>query len=87
MATGKVKSIVDNFKIRKVGDFMDLNLDVKKAIRTADLKFWEVAKELELADSTFSRKLRFELTEEFKNSIFKAIEKLSGDDKKNETSL
>ncbi|MDQ5984274.1 MAG: hypothetical protein RUMPE_01321 [Eubacteriales bacterium SKADARSKE-1] len=57
---------------------MGLNSDVKKAIRTADLKFWEVAQELGLADSTLSRKLRFELTEDFKDSIFKAIEKLSG---------
>ncbi len=63
---------------------MSPNESIKKAIRMSDLKFWQVANEIGYTDSTFSRKLRFELNPETKNLILKAIQKLIKEKSRNE---
>ncbi|MDD5703039.1 MAG: hypothetical protein PHU23_13430 [Dehalococcoidales bacterium] len=54
------------------------NEDIKKEIRAARLKFWQVAAVYGCNDSNFSRKLRFELPQEEKTRIYKIIMSLSG---------
>ena len=53
------------------------NQDVRRKAAGAGLKLWEVAQEIGLSDSSFSRKLRQELPQEQKEKIFDAICKLS----------
>ena len=57
------------------------NSDIKKAIVVSGLKFWQVAFELGITDSTFSRKLRKELSLETKEKIFSIIKKLKESEK------
>ena len=54
------------------------NHDIKKAASAAKVKLWQIADELGITDSTFSRKLRHELPTEEKEKIFAIIERLSG---------
>lgn len=53
------------------------NLDIRSAAVGAGIKLWEVAAAIGIADSTFSRKLRKELSEEEKKRIFAIIDQLS----------
>lgn len=55
------------------------NMDIRSAIERAGIRYWQVADELGIADSTFSRKLRKELPTEEKTHIFSIIERLSGE--------
>lgn len=57
------------------------NLDVKKAINNSKLKFWQVASQLGITDSTFSRKLRKEFSAETKEKIFSIIKSLKEGEK------
>lgn len=50
------------------------NKDIRKAIVTSGLKYWQVADKYGLTDSNFSRLLRKELPKEKKEKVFKAIE-------------
>lgn len=50
------------------------NLDIRTAITDAGLNYYHVAKEYGLTDANFSRLLRFELEDEKKQRVFKAIE-------------
>lgn len=52
------------------------NEDIRKAIEEANLKYYLVAKAYGLSDGNFTRLLRFELSPEKKEKIFKIIEKL-----------
>lgn len=52
------------------------NEDVRKAIEESGLKYYLVAKHYGLSDGNFTKLLRFELTQEKKNKIFKIIEDL-----------
>ena len=54
------------------------NRDVKLAAAGAGVRMWQIADELGMLDSNFSRKLRHELAQGEKERIFKIIEKLSG---------
>ena len=56
---------------------MERNEKVRKAIREAGLKQWQVAYLLKIHESEFSRKLRFELPEEEQNKIIEAVQKYS----------
>ena len=53
------------------------NLDIRLTVAGAGIKLWQIANELGIADSQFSRKLRRELPAEEKEKIFKIIDKLA----------
>lgn len=54
-----------------------MNQEIKQAIKAAGLKQWQVAQQCGVAEFTFTRWLRYELSEERRNAIFAAIEALS----------
>ena len=53
------------------------NHDVRAAMDTAQLKYWQIAAELGVNDGNFSRKLRHELPPKEKQKIFDIIERLT----------
>lgn len=53
------------------------NREIKKAASAAKVKLWQIADELGIADCTFSRKLRYELSAGEKQKIYEIIKKLS----------
>ena len=52
------------------------NNEINEAIAKSGVKKWEVAEMLGIADTTFSKKLRKELSEAEKQRIISAIAKL-----------
>ena len=52
------------------------NQDIRNEVKSASLKLWQIAEELGITDSTFSRMLRRELSDEKKAEIRSIIEKL-----------
>lgn len=57
------------------------NKDVREAAKTSGVLLWQIADALGIADATFSRKLRKELTEAEKEKIFDIIERLKKEKK------
>lgn len=57
------------------------NVTIRKAIEKANIRYWEVAKEYGITDSTFSRKLRQELSENEKQQILEIIKKITTHEK------
>ena len=55
---------------------MKQNIEIRKAIDTANIKYWQVADNLKITDGNFSRKLRKELSKEDKQKILSIVEKL-----------
>lgn len=55
------------------------NRDIKLRAAGLGVRLWEIAKELEIADSNFSRKLRRELPAEEKEKIFSIIDRLAAE--------
>ena len=53
------------------------NQDIRQAATRAGVKLWQIADALGIADTTFSRKLRKELSQADKNRIFSIITELS----------
>ena len=53
------------------------NQDIRQAARKARVKLWQIADVLEIADSTFCRRLRKELPQTDKEKIFAIIAKLT----------
>ena len=53
------------------------NIDIRNAAGSCGLKLWQVANAIGLTDSSFSRKLRKELTPEEKQRILHAIDILA----------
>lgn len=53
------------------------NVEVRAAYMTHGIRQWELAGELGLSETHFSRKLRYELPPEEKERILAAIEKLA----------
>ena len=53
------------------------NKDVRSAIADAGLRMWQVAEALNIADTTFCRKLRRELSDEDKARVYAAIAELA----------
>lgn len=53
------------------------NIDIRIRMVTAGVKLYEVARELGMADSSLSRKLRCELSEAETDRIMAAIERLA----------
>lgn len=54
------------------------NLDIRKAIKDANVRHWQVAETLGIAETTFCRMLRKELSAEQKRKTMAAIKGLGG---------
>lgn len=52
------------------------NMDIRSKVRESRVYFWEIADVMGITPETLSRKLRYELSEEKKQEINKAIEKI-----------
>lgn len=52
------------------------NQDIRKAVKEADVKLWQVADRYGITDVTFSKKLRKELPTKEKTVIFQIINEL-----------
>ncbi len=55
------------------------NQDVRERIKTAGIYHWQIAEELKIQDSYFSRMLRHELPPEKKQQIFEIIDRLEAE--------
>lgn len=53
------------------------NQDIRRAAAGAGIKLWQIADALGIADCSFSRKLRKELTQDEKEKIFSIIRGLA----------
>lgn len=53
-----------------------VNQDIRKAAAEAGVKLWQIADALGIADSSFSRRLRKELSKEEKDRILKIVKEL-----------
>lgn len=53
------------------------NFEIRTTAKRYGIRFWEIANELGVQDSAFSRKLRKELPMKEKENIIKIIEKLA----------
>jgi len=51
-----------------------MNEDIKRIMADAGVKQWQVADELHKHEQTFYRQLRYELSEQERNEILRAIE-------------
>lgn len=56
---------------------MIANRDVRAEAFSTGVRLWQVAQELGVTDSTFSRWLRREMTEERKAEVLRAIKRLA----------
>lgn len=57
------------------------NIEIRKVAEKSGVRLWQIADALGIADSSFSRKLRKELTEAEKNKILDIIEQLKKEEK------
>lgn len=53
-----------------------VNQDIRKAAAEAGVKLWQIADALGIADSSFSRRLRKELSKKEKDRILKIVKEL-----------
>lgn len=53
------------------------NQDIREYANKRNVRLWQIASKLGINDGNFSRKLRFELTDEKKNEIRLIIDDLS----------
>lgn len=53
------------------------NQDIRQTATELSVRLWQIADALGITDSSFSRKLRKELSQEEKEKIFSIIEKLA----------
>ncbi len=53
------------------------NKDIRDYAKEHNVKLWQIATELHITDGNFSRKLRFELSEEKKQQIYNIIDELA----------
>ena len=54
-----------------------MNEDIKKYAKSKDVRFWRVAEKLGTSDSGFSRRIRYEFSNEKKQEIKKIIDDLA----------
>lgn len=59
---------------------MKSNVEIRKALSKANIKQWELAEMMQIAETTLCRKLRKELPEEKKKEILELINKERGED-------
>ena len=52
------------------------NTDIRNAAKAANIYLWQIADALGIADSSFSRRLRKELSKEEKDRILKIVKEL-----------
>lgn len=52
------------------------NTDIREKAKANNVLLWQIAKELNITDATFSRKLRVELSKDEKTKIFSIIDSL-----------
>lgn len=55
------------------------NTEIRMKIAATGVKQWEIAEMLGMAETSFSRKLRKEVSEDEKNRILSAIDKLTAE--------
>ena len=53
------------------------NVDIRNEVREAGIKLWQVAEQLGMSDSAFSRRLRHELPDSKKEQIRKIIREMA----------
>lgn len=53
------------------------NKDIREYAKAHNVKLWQIATKLHITDGNFSRKLRFELSEEKKQQIYNIIDELA----------
>lgn len=61
------------------------NEDIKKYIKSRNVPMWRVAERLRIADSSFSRMLRYEISEEKKFQIKVIADELAAEQKGGDT--
>ncbi len=61
-----------------------MNTDIKQAAKAAGVRLWQIADKIGIADSSFSRRLRYELPNDKKQEIFAIITKLQKEQQTNE---
>lgn len=74
MVVEKIMQLGYNLGVKEV---RKMNQDIKERAKVADIKLWRIADEIGIADTTFSKKLRRELSVEEKTRIFAIIDKLA----------
>ena len=55
------------------------NKDIREYAEKHNVKLWQIANSLHINDGNFSRKLRFELSEDKKQEIRKIIDELAAE--------
>lgn len=55
------------------------NKEIKAYIKSKNVPMWRVAECLGIADSSFSRMLRYEITEDKKAEIYKIVDELANE--------
>jgi len=63
-------------KIYKRGDNELTNIDIKDEIKKNRIKHWEIAEQLRITETAFSKRFRKELTEPQKNEIRRIIQEI-----------
>ena len=53
-----------------------MNTDIKQAAKAAGVRLWQIADKIGIADSSFSRRLRYELPDNQKQEIYAIIAEL-----------
>ncbi len=62
----------------------ETNADIRQAAKAAGVRLWQIADKIGIADSSFSRRLRYELPNDKKQEIFAIITKLQKEQQTNE---
>lgn len=57
--------------------YQETNREIKSAAKSAGVYHWEIAEELGIQDSAFSRKLRRELPQDEKEKVLSIIDRLA----------
>ena len=60
------------------------NIEIREMIRKSGVLYWQVAEKIGIADTTFSRKLRHELSNREKTKIGLAVEILKKENEQSE---
>lgn len=55
------------------------NKEIREYIKSKKVPMWRIAEELGIADSSFSRSLRYKVSEEKKTKIYEIVDRLSNE--------
>ena len=55
------------------------NIGIRQAAKDANVRLWQIAEGLNIADTTFSRKLRHELTPDDKSKVYAIIAQIAAE--------